>query len=76
MEDPEGEGYRGVRRDAEARISFAFAYLAPGIATRPMAAPPYLLVYGGAALILGLLVGLMLCTAAVMVLQWRDSVAD
>ncbi len=50
-------------------LGTALLYLAPGIVTRPMEAPPYVIVYGGAALILGLLVGLFLRAAAVLVLR-------
>jgi hypothetical protein len=47
----------------------ALVYFAPGILTRPRDAPPYVIFYGGIALVLGLIVGLLLRTAAILVLR-------
>ena len=47
----------------------ALVILAPGIVTRPMDAPPYLIAYGGFAVLVGLVVGLVLRTAALIVLR-------
>lgn len=49
-------------------VVVALAYLARGILTRPAEAPAYVVVYGGAALILGAIVGLILRTTAVLAL--------
>lgn len=46
----------------------ALAYLARGILTRPAEAPAYVVAYGGAALILGAIVGVILRTTAVLAL--------
>jgi hypothetical protein len=40
-----------------------------GIMTRPAEAPPYIIVYGGAALILGLAIGLILRMTAILTLK-------
>jgi hypothetical protein len=40
-----------------------------GIATRPADAPPYVIAYGGAAAVIGLTIGLILRTAAVLTLK-------
>ena len=48
----------------------ALLYLAPGIVTRPAEAPPYVIAYGGAALLLGVVVGLFLRTTAILVLKF------
>ena len=47
----------------------ALLYLAPGIVRRPAEAPPYVIAYGGAALLLGVVVGLFLRTTAILVLK-------
>lgn len=50
-------------------LPVALVILAPGIVTRPMDAPPYLIAYGGFALLVGLVLGLVLRTAALIVLR-------
>ena len=50
-------------------LAVALFILAPGIVTRPMDAPPYLIAYGGFALLVGLVLGLVLRTAALIVLR-------
>lgn len=63
-----GTGWTGVAEAGATALAVALIVLAPGIATRPTQAPPYVIVYGGAALILGLLVGLLLRTTALLFL--------
>ena len=50
-------------------LAVALMILAPGIVTRPMDAPPYLIAYGGFAVLVGLVLGLVLRTAALIVLR-------
>ena len=47
----------------------AVAYLARGILARPADAPAFVIVYGGVALILGAIVGVILRTTAVLALR-------
>jgi hypothetical protein len=53
----------------------ALPILAPGIVTQPAKATPYVLVYGGLATVLGLIVGLVLRTTALCTLRLRRPVA-
>ena len=64
-----GAGWRGVLESGACAVAVALFVLAPGIVTRPAEAPPYLLVYGGGALLLGLLVGVCLWISAVLCLS-------
>jgi hypothetical protein len=59
---------RPVAEAASTAGVVALAYLARGILTRPADAPAYVIVYGGAALMLGAIVGLVLRTTAVLAL--------
>jgi hypothetical protein len=52
-------------------LAVALLVLAPGIVTRPMDAPPYVIAYGGFALLVGLVLGLILRTAALLVLRFH-----
>jgi hypothetical protein len=70
---PKERGWQGVADAGLCGLGFALLYLAPGILTHPREAPAYFVVYGGGAMILGLLVGLLLRTAAVVVLTLRES---
>jgi hypothetical protein len=70
--DGRGTGWTGVTEAGATGLAVALIILAPGIATRPTEAPPYVIVYGGAALILGLLVGLLLRTTALLFLTLRQ----
>jgi hypothetical protein len=71
-EDKSG-GWGGVLEAGLTGFAIALVVLGPGVVTRPMAAPPYVIVYGGAALIVGLLVGLALRTVGVLVLRLHRS---
>ena len=64
-----GAGWRGVIEAVATAAGIALFVLAPGIVTRPADAPPYVMVYGGAASIMGLLVGLTLRTTALLLLR-------
>jgi hypothetical protein len=64
-----GAGWRGVAEAGACGLAVALANMAPGILARPAEAPPYILVYGGFATVLGLLVGLILRAAALFWLR-------
>lgn len=64
--------WRGVLEAGAAAFGIALLVLSPGILTRPREAPPYVIAYGGAAMILGLLVGLILRATALIVLRSID----
>ena len=68
-------GWQAVAEAGACGLVVALGYLAPGIVTRPTEAPPYVIVYGGAALILGLMVGLFLRMTAILVLKFHKSAA-
>jgi len=67
--DRNEHGWRGVLEAGAAGFLIAVLVLAHGIVTRARDAPPYVLFYGGVALLLGLILGLVLRTAAVTVLH-------
>ena len=64
-----GTGWQGVVEAGATGLAVALILLAPGIVTRPLEAPPYVAFYGSAALILGLIVGLILRITAVTYLS-------
>jgi hypothetical protein len=63
------QGWRAVAEAGACGLLLALVYLARGILTRPAEAPPYVIAYGGAALLLGVLVGLFLRATAILVLR-------
>jgi hypothetical protein len=67
--DRQDQGWMGVAEAGACGLILALLYLAPGIVTRPAEAPPYVIAYGGAALLLGVVVGLFLRTTAILVLK-------
>jgi hypothetical protein len=72
-------GWQGVGEAAAVGCAIAVLYLAQGIVTRPREAPPYVIVYGSAAAILGAIVGLVLRLSATVVLRFsqrRSFLAD
>jgi hypothetical protein len=71
--DQQDRGWLAVAEAGACGLIVALVYLAPGIATRPADAAPYVIAYGGGALLLGLLVGVFLRTMAVLVLSFRKS---
>jgi hypothetical protein len=66
-----GTGWRGVVEAGGLGLTLALLVLARGIVTRPTHSPPYVIFYGGVALILGLAMGLLLRATALTVLKLR-----
>jgi len=64
-----GGGWQGVAEAGAVGLFIALIVLARGIITRPLEAPPYIVVYGGAALLIGLAVGLALRFTAILVIN-------
>jgi hypothetical protein len=71
--DQQDRGWRAVAEAGACGLIPALLYLAPGIVMRPDEAPPYVIAYGGGALLLGVLVGVFLRTTAILVLTFRKS---
>jgi hypothetical protein len=71
----ESRGWRGVAEAGACGFLIALAVVTAGIIRTPLLALPYVLVYGSAAFLLGLIVGLVLRTAAVLVLWGQRSTA-
>jgi hypothetical protein len=69
----QSRGWQGVGDAALCGFVVAILYLAPGIVTRPREAPPYVIFYGGAAAIVGGIVGVVLYTVARVVLRFPKS---
>ena len=69
--DQQDRGWRAVAEAGACGVIPALLYLAPGIVLRPAEAPPYVIAYGGGALLLGVAVGLFLRTTAILVLKFR-----
>ena len=70
----QGNGGQGVLEAGACGFLIALAVLMRGIIRTPLLAGPYVLVYGGGAFVLGLVVGLVLWTAAVITLKAHGSV--
>jgi hypothetical protein len=68
-----GTGWQGVIEAGAVGVAIAFWILAGPIAMHPVQAPPYVMFYGGAALILGLIIGLVLRMTAILVLKLQGS---
>ena len=64
-----GRGWQGVAEAGGLGLILALGVLARGIVTRPAEAPPYVIFYGGVALILGVALGLILRVTALIVLK-------
>ena len=62
-------GVAGIGEGALCGFAAAVFVLLPGILTRPIQAPPYVLAYGGLASVLGLAVGAILWVTATFTLQ-------
>ena len=73
--DQQDRGWQGVAEAGACGLIPALLYLAPGIVMRPDEAPPYVIAYGGGALLLGVVVGVFLRTTAILVLTFRKSAA-
>jgi hypothetical protein len=65
----EGTGWRGVAEAGALGFAVAILVLSRGILMRPAEAPPYILFYGGIAVLLGLAVGCVLRIAGILVLK-------
>ena len=65
----EDRTWRAVFESGVCGFLYMMLVLARGIATQPMNAPPYVIVYGGIAFLVGLVVGLVLRTTALLVLR-------
>ena len=61
--------WRGVAEAGACGFAVALAVLARGIVTRPTEAAPYVIAYGGFALVVGLVIGLLLRMTALLVLR-------
>lgn len=61
-------GSQGILEGAACGFAGAVLVLLPGIVTKPAQAPPYLLVYGGLAAVLGLAAGTVLWISATLTL--------
>ena len=72
----EGTGWQGVVEAGAVGFGIAVLVLSRGILTRPAEASPYIVAYGGIALIVGLAVGFVLRMAAVLVLKILASIGD
>jgi hypothetical protein len=62
-------GSQGILEGAACGFAGAVLALVPGIVTKPMQAPPYVLAYGGLAAVLGLAVGIVLWISAILTLR-------
>jgi hypothetical protein len=65
-------GWSAVAESGALGFVLALVVLTPGIVTRPTEAGPYVFVYGGGALILGLAIGTFLRMTAIIVLKLQD----
>ncbi len=65
----EGGGWRGVFEAGVLGFFIAIWILRRGIETRPADAPPYVIAYGGGAALIGITIGLILRTVAVVTLK-------
>ena len=66
-------GWQGVAEASVLGLLVALGVLAPGIIYKPEQAPPYVIFYGGAALILGLMTGLLLRFTALIALRLQTA---
>jgi hypothetical protein len=65
-----GTGWSGVLEAGALGLALALLVLAPGIVFRPLEAPPYVVAYGGGAVVVGLTIGLVLRGAALIALRF------
>jgi hypothetical protein len=74
---PDDRGWQGVAEAAGCGLAVALLALWRGIVTRPLEALPYVVVYGGLGLAVGLVAGLCLwITAAIVLRLMADRIAD
>lgn len=62
-------GWRGILEAGACGLAGALIVLLPGIVTKPLQAPPYVIAYGGLSAIIGLALGLVLWTTATLTLK-------
>lgn len=74
--DDNASGWWGVGEAAAIGFSVAMTVLLPGILLRPLEAPPYVISYGGAAALIGALLGLLLRTTALLWFRILRPTAD
>jgi hypothetical protein len=65
-------GWRGVLEAGACGFIAAVIVLLPGILTRPLQAPPYVIAYGGISAVLGLVIGVVLWTTATLAVRLFD----
>jgi hypothetical protein len=65
-------GWQGVAEAGACGFGPVLLLLLPGIVTRPREAAPYIIVYGGAALVVGLAVGVLLRVTALAILKLTE----
>ena len=68
-------GWQGVVEAGACGLATLLVMLLPGILSHPIQALPYIVAHGGLAALCGLLVGLLLRTSAVIVLNVMDPMA-
>jgi len=74
---PDDRGWQGVAEAAGCGLAVALLALGRGIVTRPLEAMPYVVVYGGLGLAVGLAAGLCLwITAAIVLRLMADRIAE
>jgi uncharacterized membrane protein YhaH (DUF805 family) len=66
-------GWQGVAEAGGCGLGTALLILLPSIIARPAAAPPYIIAYGGMALVAGLVVGLILRVSALAMLRFTGT---
>jgi hypothetical protein len=69
----QASGWSGVLEGGACGFAVALLVLAPGIVLRPLDAKPYVVVYGGAATVIGLAIGFVLRLVALGVLALAPS---
>jgi len=65
-------GWQGVAEAGACGLVTLLVLLTPGILSRPTQAAPFVIVYGVFAVVLGLLIGLLLCASALIVLKLTE----
>jgi hypothetical protein len=72
---PDDRGWQGVVEAAGCGLAVALLALSGGIVARPMEAMPYVIIYGGLGLFVGLTIGVVLRVTAIIVLTLSESAA-
>lgn len=69
-------GWQGIAEAGACGLGAALLVLLPATIARPLQSPPYLVVYGGLGLIVGLVLGLLLLLTATIVLTLAPQTPD